>query len=254
METKTFELKRLDEDGSGLAKIATLSAIDHDGDTYETGAFGEQPVKVLAGHSWDGVPIGKGRVFEKGDEVFAEFKLNLDTEAGKEWHASLKFDLDKKNGSPLQEWSYGFRVLESVDETRDGNSVRVLKSLEVFEVSPVVKGAGVGTGTVAIKGKQTFDQEIAALTALTASVTKRANEVLDWRKGKAFSETRLAELAEEHTQLGALIDQIEAKLQVDAVVKRLNKGKGATDHEVVSRLLATFTAIRHGKNRRMTDG
>ena len=62
MEIKRIELKRLDDDGSGLAKIATLSAVDHDGDTYGKGAFGEQQVTVLAGHSGDGVPRGKGGV------------------------------------------------------------------------------------------------------------------------------------------------------------------------------------------------
>ncbi len=72
-EHKLIELKALNDDGTGLAQIATLSAVDHDNDTYAKGAFGDQQVQILAGHSWDGVPLGKGRVFEKGDHAFAEF-------------------------------------------------------------------------------------------------------------------------------------------------------------------------------------
>ena len=84
MEIKRIELKSLDDDGSGLAKIATLSAVDHDGDTYEPGAFGEQQVKVLAGHSWDGVPLGEGTVFEKDGDALVKFELNLETTSGQQ--------------------------------------------------------------------------------------------------------------------------------------------------------------------------
>lgn len=243
METKRIELKRLDEDGSGLAKIATLSAVDHDGDTYAKGAFGEQQVKVLAGHSWDGVPIGKGRVFEKGDEVFAEFKLNLDTDAGKQWHAALKFDLDKANGAPLQEWSYGFKVLESVDETRDGKSIRVLKRLEVFEVSPVVKGSGIGTGTVAIKSGLNFEQQIAAISAQVSDLTKRAGEIADLREGRdrPFNEDRLGELMDLEGKLQMLIDHIKAP----------DTQAGQQDAD---RLLAAFTAIKCGQKGSESNG
>ena len=99
-------------------------------------------------------PLGKGRVFEKGDHAFAEFKLNLESIAGAEWHKALKFNME--NGDPLTEWSYGFRVVTSTDEVRDGKSIRVLEELDIFEVSPVIKGAGIDTHTVAMKGRSQF--------------------------------------------------------------------------------------------------
>ena len=234
MEIKRIELKRLDDDGSGLAKIATLEAVDHDGDTYEPGAFGEQQVKVLAGHSWDGVPLGKGRVFEKDGDALVEFKLNLETDAGQQWHKALKFDLDKSNGPPLQEWSYGFKVLESVDETREGKSIRVLKRLEVFEVSPVVKGSGVGTGTIAIKSGLPFEEQIAAISAQVADITKRAGEVADWRddKGKRFSLKRLAQL-------------VEVKVLLDELIQRLTKVVPTTS---AARQMARFAAITQNRS------
>ena len=111
----------------------------------------EQRVKVLAAHDHRTMPIGKGRVYEEGDEALAEFKLNLDSATAREWHAALKFDL--ADGHPLQDWSYGFKVLDAGFEERDGARIRVLKRLAVHEISPVVLGAGVGTRTVAMKAK-----------------------------------------------------------------------------------------------------
>ena len=56
-----------------------------------------------------------------------------------------------------QEWSYGFDVkgtgdVDDLPEELQGAD-RVLTKLEVFEVSPVLKGAGVDTQTVVVKQK-----------------------------------------------------------------------------------------------------
>ena len=232
MEIKRIELKSLDDDGSGLAKIATLSAVDHDGDTYEPGAFGEQQVKVLAGHSWDGVPLGKGTVFEKDGDALVKFKLNLETTSGQQWHKALKFDLDKSNGPPLQEWSYGFKVLESVDETRDGKSIRVLKRLEVFEVSPVVKGSGVDTGTIDIKSGLSLEDQIKALIAQAADITKRAGEVADLRddKGRQFSDARLAQLVEATAGLGELIQRLTKVVPTTSAARQMARFAAITQN------------------------
>jgi hypothetical protein len=53
----------------------------------------------------------------------------------------------------MQEWSYGFDVLDYDFTTIDGQRVRVLKKLKVYEVSPVLLGAGIGTRTVTVKGR-----------------------------------------------------------------------------------------------------
>lgn len=228
-ERKLIELKKLDDDGTGLAQIATLSAIDHDGDTYAKGAFGKQDVIILAGHSWAGVPLGKGQVFEEGDHAFAKFKLNLDSVAGKEWHSALKFDM--ADGNPLTEWSYGFKVLESADETRDGKSVRVLQKLDVFEVSPVVKGAGVDTHTVAVKGRSQFltdaDEVIAFAERLAAE--RKA-------EGKPFRQAWLMQMKDLHARL-------------DHLLKDVTEIEDPGDPAEAEALLAQFTAISVG----MTD-
>ena len=194
MERKSItHLKALTDEGVGLARIATLNVIDSDGDITLPGAFGEQRVKVLPTHNWGAVPLGKARVFEKGDEVLAEFQINLDTAGGKDWHSALKFDL--ADGRGLIEWSYGFTIDDSETETRDGESVRLLKKLTVHEVSPVMLGAGVNTETVAIKGDggksglSLLEQTRAALVDVYA-LNKRLGEVKELRgkDGRALGE------------------------------------------------------------------
>lgn len=145
----TVTIKQMGDDGSGLARIATMNVIDKDGDVTRPGAFGEQHVKLLPAHNWGHVPLGKARMFEHADEALAEFQLNLESTAGREWHSALKFDLN--NGQPVQEWSYGFSVLKASNGEFENQRVRFLESLKVHEVSPVVVGAGVNTSTLTIK-------------------------------------------------------------------------------------------------------
>lgn len=188
MLTKPALLKALDDEGHGLARIATLSAIDKDGDTYASGAFGGaggQWGHILAAHNWSHIPLGKARVYEEGDQALAELHLNLDIPAGRDWHAALKFDLGHASDHPVVEWSYGFQVLDSAMETRAGERVRVLKRLQVFEVSPVVRGAGNGTGTLAMKG---LDEKTAAIAAFLDEIEA------DVREGRMPTEAQLKQL------------------------------------------------------------
>ena len=213
-------LKEMDDEGHGLARIATLSAIDHDGDTYAKGAFagenGDQWAQILAAHNWGTVPLGKARVFERGDEALAELHLNLDTAAGKEWHAALKFDLNGDAAS-IQEWSYGFRVLDASHEDRDGEKVRVLKRLKVFEVSPVVQGAGFNTGTLVMKGAALKGERFERLTEDLA-------EILSSIKADptALSAAGLKQIADLHEGLGGILKTAEAE---EASARRLMAGQ-----------------------------
>lgn len=161
-ETKQLTVEKMDDAGHGLARIAVLSGVDHDGDTYAKGAFSwkkdkEQWVPILPAHDRKAMPLGKARVYEDGDAAYAELFLNLNTEAGRDWHETLKFDLAK--GGAVQEWSYGFGVEDYGQEKRDGATVRVLKRVDVHEVSPVVRGAGVGTRTVSMKSLNDDDED-----------------------------------------------------------------------------------------------
>jgi HK97 family phage prohead protease len=154
MLTKNLTVTEMGETGKGLAILARLSEVDHDGDTYAPGAFswkdgGEQWCPLIHHHDRYRMPFGKARVYEEGDIAYAELHLNLETQGGRDWHKTLLFDLAK--GKPVQEYSYGFGVVESDFTQRGETRVRVLKRLDVHEVSTVIRGAGRGTGTLSMK-------------------------------------------------------------------------------------------------------
>ncbi|TYC93552.1 HK97 family phage prohead protease [Novosphingobium sp. BW1] len=154
MNVKSLTIERMNDAGSGRARIAQLSAVDSDGDTYAPGAFswgqgGGQWCQILPAHNRKAMPLGKAWIYEENGWAVADLYLNLNTQAGKDWHETLKFDLAK--GKPVQEWSYGYAVLDADHQQREGRNVQVLKKLDVDEISPVIRGAGIGTGTLSIK-------------------------------------------------------------------------------------------------------
>jgi len=184
MAFKALMIEKMDEAGSGLARLAQLSAIDSDGDTYAPGAFswktgGGQWVSMIPAHDRRAMPFGKAWIYEEGDWALAQIHLNLNTQAGKDWYETLKFDLAK--GVSVQEWSYGFRTLDAELQMRDGENVNVLKRLDCDEISPVLRGAGVGTGTLSIKSAEMknehFTPLIASLQELTGAIGEDASRL-----------------------------------------------------------------------------
>lgn len=248
--TKSFEVKAVDDEGSFEAVIATLNVVDHDGDLTISGAFKTQSVSILPAHDRRSQSLGKAKIFEKGDKAIARGKFNLDIQAAREMHASLKFDL--ANGDPVQEWSYGFQIKESEEETRDGETIRILKSLDVFEVSPVLRGAGMGTGTISAKDKDqkniSLADDLAAVAKEVTRVAERAAEVIAMRlkqklDGQRRGKPGLGAKAKESLEelLGGLAFSI---VQQDAIGKLL----GQTDETgAAEKLLAKYveTTTRH---------
>ena len=205
MQTKNMTVTEMDEAGKGLALLAQLTAVDHDGDTYAPGAFNwkEQWAPLLTAHDRFGMPFGKARIFEQGDKAYAELHINLDTQAGRDWHSALKFDL--ATGKSVQEWSYGYDVLDFEFKANPDGRIRELKRLDVHEVSTVVRGAGRGTGTVMIKGlkgalkQAVFDDLFADLGNMVTALQGDPD---------LLSATGKKQLAEIHASLGLAIERI----------------------------------------------
>jgi len=141
------------EEGKVRAVVATLGAVDKDGDIITPGAFGTQDVVVSGFNhgSFEGtLPAGRGTVMESGSKAVADLQFFMDTTGGADAFRTIKGLGD------LGEWSFGFDIAEGgrrdpTPEERAAGAVRVLTSLEVHEVSPVLLGAGVATGTVSAK-------------------------------------------------------------------------------------------------------
>jgi HK97 family phage prohead protease len=198
MLTKNLTVTQMGETGKGLAILARLSEIDHDGDTYAKGAFswkegGEQWCPLIHHHDRYQMPFGKARVYEDGDVAYAELHLNLETRAGADWHKALLFDLAK--GRPVQEYSYGFAVLDADYNIQADQRTRVLKRLDVHEVSTVVRGAGRGTGTLSMKALKEagFSPLIASLSELAEALGGDAS---------SLSATGRKQLEQIHAALG----------------------------------------------------
>jgi hypothetical protein len=234
MERKSFTGVQLKADTPGhfIAKIAELNVIDKDGDVTLPGAFPEGKQILISAYqhgSWSGgLPVGKAVIHEEGENVLIEGAFNLNTETGKEHYETIKF------APELQEWSYGFETLEAPTGTQGGQNVRFLKKLDVFEASPVLRGAGIGTGMVAIKTDgQTFaDQAEAALAAVDALV-ERAKSLADLRRseGRNISQSsreRMAKLQSEITSLlETMPDDLEKGRQALRELKKLRDSIGA---------------------------
>lgn len=137
-----------DTSGEFKAVFSTLNVVDHDKDVTLPGAFKDgQPVRISYwGHRWQDLPVGRGVVHSDDKEAWVDGKFFLDTEGGTETYKTVK------NLGDLQQWSYGFDILEAHSGKFGDEDVQFLSSLEVYEVSPVLLGAGIDTRTTDIKG------------------------------------------------------------------------------------------------------
>ena len=137
-----------DEARTVTARFATLSVVDLDGDIIEPGAIGEQDVLLGAyNHAYQSLPPGYGKTYETAKAAMFKGAF-LDTTPGNDTYATLK---QLKEAGVNQEWSFRFYVEEGGFETRKGEEYYVIRKARVSHVAPVEVGAGINTGTVAIK-------------------------------------------------------------------------------------------------------
>ncbi|GAB3117854.1 hypothetical protein GCM10027160_29040 [Streptomyces calidiresistens] len=155
MHTKSFSGVKVEDAAQGrvTAVFATMGVVDSDHDVTREGAFEDgRKVAISAyGHtSWGGaLPVGKGVVKVRGKKAILDGQFFMDTAAGRETFSVVKALAE----DGLGEWSYGFDINEYSFGEFDGRRVRFLDRVTVHEVSPVLLGAGVGTGTLSAKSR-----------------------------------------------------------------------------------------------------
>lgn len=183
MQTKQYSARQLKVDGEGQfsAVFATLNVVDKDGDVLRPGSIESgQKVRISAyGHrSWGGeLPVGKGSIREEENELIVDGQFFLGSQIGKDTYETVK------GLSELQEWSFGFDVVNSSQGEFEGEQVTFLEKMDVHEVSPVMLGAGIGTRTVDVKS---LDQD--ELATLAKEVTEQLNTVATDDKGEKADE------------------------------------------------------------------
>jgi len=223
MTTLAYKLARggevkLDEAGAIEVAFAQLGVIDADGDVTLPGAFPSKDVPISAyGHtSWEGaLPVGRGTISEEGDWAVLRGRLFMDTSQGRDAHATLK------GLGELAEYSYGYRVLDGGPGTHEGRPVRELRRLDVHEVSPVLRGAGVGTHTRSIKDgapgpgtpwTEHLSWYAEGLPALLERVRARAD--LRSAEGRKLSRTDRARLEDIEAALAGHLEAVRELLVV----------------------------------------
>lgn len=234
MERKALKVE-LDpaKEGAFRATFSGLNVVDSDNDVTLPGAFKSgAPVRIAQwGHNWSGPVIGAGLLGADTTKAWADAEFNLKMVAGRENYESVKFDAERHK---LQQWSYGYDVLDSEMGQFEGKDVRFLKALEVHEISPVMLGAGVGTATDFIKsaGLPYADHAVHVLASVQAFLerTKELKE-LRGKEGRVLS-------AANRTRLSGLVDAMRGGMaDLEALI-------AATDPADAGKQLAEIEAIR----------
>lgn len=214
-ETKrvTAELAVKDGGGEGAVQAAfsVFDVVDSQGDVVLKSAFtAGQTVAMTWSHDWSQI-IGKGVVRLTDDEAIFDGRFFTETTAGRDAYLTVKAM------GAAQQWSFGFQISAAEPGVKDGQDVRFIKSLEVFEASPVLVGANRATRTLAIKGHglsfdEHVDQALGALEELLARVRSGAESRAQEKVGRPISAARRARLATTATAIRAGADEIDAML------------------------------------------
>lgn len=211
----------LSESGDVMVAFSRFNVIDHDGDVTFPGALPTGKTVAMSAYnheSWRGaLPTGKGVISESGDLGIFTGAFLMDTDQGRNAYHTVK------GMAETQEWSYGYVPLPpSGPEMFEGQKVRALRKLDVFEVSPVLLGAGVGTVTLAIKSGHPgpdapYAEHASWVRDTVAAFLDRTKARADWREteGRKLSRSdreTLATLLESLRAFNGTADELAAFL------------------------------------------
>jgi Caudovirus prohead serine protease len=206
------------EKGEIEAVFATLDVVDNDHDIIRPAAIVEGAKAKLSDYAHSAVfgaaPVGKGTMHRVGNKAVFRGRYFMSTTRGVE-----AFNTLKEIGSD-QEWSFGYQVLGSEEPEqgdREKGAWRILTKLDSFEVSPVLRGAGIGTRTVSVKA--------AGGQPPSADAATEAKEVTEPAPPAAESVTAPAadDPAAQEAARKAAADEAETKRVQDGEAKRLQE-------------------------------
>jgi HK97 family phage prohead protease len=159
-------LSSKDEPGTFEALVSVFGNVDAGGDRVQRGAFkrtlGEweakgRSVPVLWSHDAESVPIGVvAKAGESNDGLRVKARLFV------EGHDRAREVYEAMKGGALQEFSFGYGVKEHKDIVENGQPVRILKDLDLFEVSPVFRGMNPATRLMGVKSLPARIEELEA--------------------------------------------------------------------------------------------
>ena len=133
--------------GGATVILAHLGTVDRDRDILDKGSM--RPARHIVLSSWNhsaihstAEPVGFARrVWEAGDRIMAEIVFHDDA-AGRKACERVQRE--------APDFSFGLRKIETrplTDDERRRGALRAIRRFELYEVSPVEKGASVASGT-----------------------------------------------------------------------------------------------------------
>jgi phage head maturation protease len=154
-----FEIKN-EARGEVVAVVSSLDVVDHDREVVRSTSIkgGASKVKIsFYGHgtAFGEAPVGKGVIAVEDGKGVLRGNFFMSTTRGRE-----AFETVKALGGD-GEWSIGFRVLKDSkpdEEWKGRGAERMIDEIELFEVSPVLRGASPNTATLAVKSEGTEPQ------------------------------------------------------------------------------------------------
>ena len=179
MERKTFSaMVTKSDEAQGIVEAvwAVMGNVDEGLDVIHPGAFTKtfaehgRNVSVLDKHQTDSVlrVLGHPMAFRElgRDELPVEIKSSCPDATGGAW-ARIKFNMKTQNGSEVfhlleagdvREWSFGYDVLDcdfsKATKEEQEVTVRNLRTLKLWEISPVIWGRNSETATTGTKQKE----------------------------------------------------------------------------------------------------
>ena len=124
-----LDVKHADDKGAVEGHAALFGTADQNGDIIEPGAFEpiKRSVKMFVQHNSFGLPIGVwDDVHEDTKGLFVKGRISTEVEKGRELLAMIEL-------GAIDGLSIGFKTLKF--EARKNNEGRLLKKLDLFEVS-----------------------------------------------------------------------------------------------------------------------
>ncbi len=199
METKSFALCKVkmaagDTDGTFEAVVSVFGNVDQGGDRMIKGAFkrtleekGMPP--VVWSHEWQVPPIGTIESASETDEgLLVKGRLFV---GSSEDHAVARQVYTAMKAGALKEFSFGYQTKESRSVEEDGEEIREITDVDLFEVGPTLVGMNPETRLVGVKA---LEQAVAAEIATKA--------------GRVLSKANESKLADAHTAIGEVLAQV----------------------------------------------
>lgn len=190
MERKLLAFKALASDLGSLEGYGSVTGnVDLGGDMILPGAYRnldgfKQSGSILLGHDWGSLPVATIDDAQEREEGLW-FRAS--------WHSDDRSQTARKVVAERLErgksvgLSIGYDVVDASWETRDGREVRVLKGINVYEVSVVTVPMNPAAGVTAAKS---FEDEYEQALAAVRSLSDRAGHLkaLREKQGRSLSD------------------------------------------------------------------